>query len=111
MTDMTDQEQMLANVQFVDEKEREFFAEASLGIQVWQFLQSPAGRYLHGRAKLELEIVKDEMLELNPYSFFGRRKYKALKIRQTTAQNFMSWCAQAITDGIAAEKQLEEYRT
>jgi ABC-type tungstate transport system permease subunit len=105
-----DRQEQLSEVQFVDDTEREYFAEAQLGLQVYDFLLSPAGRYLHGRAKLELQIVKDEMAELNPYSFFGKRKWRALKIRQETAESFMRWCAEAITTGSQAEKALEEYR-
>ena len=40
-----------STVEFINDQEREYFAEAHLGEQVRSFLVSPAGRYLHGRAK------------------------------------------------------------
>lgn len=109
MADTTEQE-LLNTLQFVDDREKQYFAEAQLGLQVRDFLASPAGRYLHGRAKLELEEVKEELLKLNPYSLFGRRAFKRLKERQAHAENFMRWCAEAITEGVQAERKLEEYR-
>jgi hypothetical protein len=103
--------ELLNTLQFVDAKEKEFFATAQLGFQVREFLAGPAGRYLHGRAKLELEDVKNEMLDLYPYSLRGIRKWRELKVRRLHAENFMRWCADALSEGAQAEKELEEYRT
>ena len=56
----------LPNVEFVNEQERQYFAEAVLGEEVRQFLQSDVGRYLHGRAKGEYDRCRDKMFDLDP---------------------------------------------
>jgi hypothetical protein len=104
------QEEILANVEFVDDREREFFATAVLGIQARDFLISPIGKYLHGRAKLELQVVKDEIAELNPHSWWHRRKWAKLAMRKEAAENFMRWMIEVITDGTQAERKLDEFR-
>lgn len=107
---MTDQEEILQNVEFVSSKERELFSAAVLGIQARDFLVSPVGKYLHGRAKLELEIVKDAIAELNPHSWWHRHKWRKLLARKTAAENFMRWLVEVISDGTQAERELDEYR-
>jgi hypothetical protein len=96
----------LTQVEFVDEKEREYFARAKLGSDVEAFLQSDVGRYLHGRAKQEVTECQEQALDCNPNSWFGRRKLSKLQTRAATAENFMRWCADAIVDGRSAESQL-----
>ena len=39
-----------SSIEFVNEQERAYFAEAVLGEEVRQFVASDVGRYLHGRA-------------------------------------------------------------
>jgi len=97
-------------INFVDQREREFFARAQLGQQVLDFLASNVGRYLHGRAKNELEQAQVDALECNPDSFFGRRKLKKIRHRADVARSFMTWCADAIQDGEVAYQELKQYR-
>ena len=99
---------LINTLDFVDQNERRHFAQAQLGEQVREFLCSPAGRYLHGRAKMELQEVKDKALECNPYSFFGRRKLKKIQHQAGIARAFMTWCSDAITDGEFSYRELEE---
>lgn len=97
-----------SNIEFINDSERHYFMEANLGEQVRSFLNSPTGRYLHGRAKLEVENTKDELFDLDPYSSEGRAKHAKLKADGLAAQNFIKWCAEAIINGDAAAKQLDE---
>ena len=103
-------EESLKNVTFVDDREKLYFATARLGIQAIEFLNGPTGRYLHGRAKQQLDQCKEAGLRCNPDSFFGRRKLRKIRNKAELAEMFMSWCAEIITEGEAAEQELKDYR-
>ncbi len=100
----------MSGIEFVDEGERLHFAHAHLGNNVRTFLASAVGRYLHGRAKLELEEARDAILDCNPNSFFGRRKINKIQRQADGARNFIRWCTDAITEGNFAEQELTNYR-
>lgn len=102
-----------AEISFIDEKERELFARATLGDDIRDFLRSPVGRYLHGRAKQQLEESKIDALAVDPdgwRAFFVRRKLRQIRLRAEIARSFMKWCADAIVDGDHAARELDEYR-
>lgn len=99
------------NVDFLDEKEREYFAEAHLGHQTKEFLHSPVGRLLHGRAKQALEAAQQKALEIDPDSEDALKQLRRVRQEAAIAQLFMRWCADAIENGSAAEVQLDEYRS
>jgi hypothetical protein len=106
-------EDQLLRMQFVDDRERQMFAEASLGIEAQEFLRSPVGAYLHGCAKQEYESAKEELLHLAPARWGWQSKrvqLKALKLqmRAENAHNFMQWMAEAIQQGALAEQSLEQ---
>ena len=48
-------------LEFIDKTERDYFAQAKLGEDIRVFLVSPAGRYLHGCAKQEVENYRDAL--------------------------------------------------
>jgi hypothetical protein len=100
----------LSGIEFIDDGERMHFAHARMGQDVRMFLTSPVGRYLHGRARLELEEARDVILEANPHTFFGRRKIKKIQRQAESAKLFIRWCTDAITEGDFAEQELENYR-
>lgn len=102
-------EDLVNTLEFVDKNEQVHFARAQLGEQVKDFLRGPAGRYLHGRAKLQLQECQEKALECNPHSFFGRRKLKTIQHDAGIARSFMSWCADAIQDGEFSYTELEEH--
>jgi hypothetical protein len=104
------EEDRLANVTFVDQKERLYFAQAKLGIDVYDFLNGTTGRYLHGCAKQEVEAYRDALEECNPHSLFGRRKIARLQKKAEAARMFMRWCSDAIQEGNSASHELENYR-
>lgn len=106
--DINDSE-LIQKIDWVDAREREHFAKAQLGEQVKEFLLSPVGRYLHGRAKQDLEECRELALECNPDSLFGRRKLRRLKRKAGVANNFIQWCVDAITEGEISYRELQEY--
>ncbi len=91
-----------------DDRERELYATMILREDVLEFLRSPVGRYLHGRAKLDLEAAKEDLLDCNPLSWWGRRKILKIQHRADVARSLMLYCVDAINDGNVAEKQLTE---
>lgn len=100
--------ELINRLEFVDDQERLYFAKAQLGEQIREFLVSPAGRYLHGRAKQQLQGCQEEALSCNPNSFFGRRKLSRIQRDAEVARSFMSWCADAITEGEYSYRKLQE---
>jgi len=97
-----------SNVEFINDAERRYFMEGNLGEQVRAFLCSEVGQYLHGRARMDFEAAKEELFDLDPYTNEGRAEYARLKIEGCAAQNFLKWCADAIINGDAATRQLNE---
>lgn len=100
---------LINRLEFVDEREKRHFATAQLGEQVRDFLGGPTGRYLHGRAKQQYEECKELAIGCNPHSLFGRRKLARLQKDAEIARLFMSWCADAITEGEYSYSALQEY--
>ena len=103
-------EERVRDVQFVDKAEQQYFAQAKIGNDVYDFLHSPVGRYLHGCAKQEVEELRDALEKCNPDTFWGRRKIRRLQVKAKAARYFMTWCAEAIQVGEFSYRQLEEYR-
>ena len=99
-----------SNVHFVSDQEREYFAEAHLGEQVREFLQSPVGRYLHGRAKADIDEGKDKLADIDPRTSEGIAEWKQVKQDMANAEAFMRYLADAINHGDMAAQLLEEYR-
>lgn len=97
---------MTQNLEFLDEQERELYAAVALKEETLDFLRSPVGRYLHGRAKIDLEAAKEELLDCNPWTWWGRRKIARIQQRADTARCFLKYCTDAIEDGFVAEKTL-----
>lgn len=104
-----DDTDLINRLDFVDEQERIHFANAQLGEQIRAFLVSPAGRYLHGRAKQLLLQSQEDALGCNPDSFFGRRKLRRIQQDADVARRFMTWCADAIVEGEASYRELQQY--
>jgi len=96
------------NIEFISPQEREYFARAHLGEEAIQFLNSNIGKYLHGCAKQEVELLRDALEQHNPDSIFGRRKIRKLQKKAEVARYFMQWCAEVINDGEHAFQQLKQ---
>ena len=101
---------LVNKLDFVDSNEQAHFARAQLGEQIREFLNGPAGRYLHGRAKLQLQDCREKALDCNPHSFFGRRKLKTIQHDAGIAKAFLTWCADAIQEGEFSFRELQAYK-
>ncbi len=100
-----------SNVDFINDQERQYFAEAHLGEIVRDFLVSPVGRYLHGRAKAVVEDGKNRLAEIeDPTTIKGAGEWKRIKQEMANAESFMQWLAEAMVNGDMAAEQLKEYR-
>lgn len=96
---------MTEEIEFVSNRERELFARARLGGQVLDFLRSPTGRLLHGRAKADYEAGKEELVNISILSLF---KYLRARRRIVHSQTFMKYCVDAIQDGDVAYQELQD---
>lgn len=103
-------DQDFSGITFVDEGERLHFETARLGNETLMFLRSNVGRYLHGRAKQELDEAKEAMSKCNVDSLFGRRKYKKHQRKAEIASMFIRYCTDIITEGEFSAQELENYR-
>lgn len=97
-------------LEFINEQEREYFAEAVLGEDARQFLQSSVGRYLHGCARQEYDRCRDKMFDTDPYTPEGKREWARLKQDAAAAAHFLRWCVDVIQRGDQAATMLETYR-
>ena len=95
-------------MKFADEKERELYAAATLGEDARNFLASSVGKYLHGRAVNDLEQAKEDLLKVDPDSFWGRRKFRKIQQRAEIAQKFIGYLVDAIQDGDMAYQELQD---
>ena len=104
-------EEWMQRIQFANERERALFAEARFGETVRTFLVSDVGRYLHGRAKAQIEECQDKCLELDPDEPGFETEYRKLKADAVHAETFMRWLADALQNGELAAQQLTEENT
>ena len=91
-------------VEFISDQERAYFEEAKFGEDVRTFLVSNVGRYLHGRARIQLLEAQDELVRCAPEELMD------LQAKAKQAEIFMSWLAEAISNGDLAYQTLKEYR-
>ncbi len=104
-------EKDFSHLTFVDEQEQLYFAEAQLGHETIDFLHSPVGRLLHGRAKQIVDQAKADLLDINPTTRRGFRRFTKIQTEARQAKWFMQWIADAIEQGKAAAAQIDFYRS
>ena len=97
-------------LQFINEAERQYFAEAVIGEDIQQFLMSTTGQFLHGCAKSEYDRCRDQMFDTDPYTMEGKKEYLRLKAEAWAASHFMQWCVDAVLRGREAEGMLKSIR-
>lgn len=78
-------------------------AEAMLGKDAEEFLNSDVGRYLLARAKEEIEQAQDELSSVSPWR---RNRIKQLQSQVWRARSVKQWLAELITAGRQAESLL-----
>ena len=97
-------------LEFINDSEEQYFAEAVIGEEVRQFLSSSVGRFLHGCAKAQYDKCRDKIFDIDLYTAEGKREYEKLKMDAWAASHFMQWCVQAMQQGNEAETMLNEIR-
>ena len=80
-------------------------AEADLGRQVKEFLQSDIGRYLMGCAQQEHQAAMEALKRTSPWR---RRRITELQNQAWRAESFMSWLRELLIRGRTAEGALVE---
>ena len=98
-------------VNFVDERERDLFNIALLGEDVIHFFRTdPVGKYLHHRAKLELQQAEVDALAVDIDGWrgwlFAKRKLRKIHQKAEVARLFIKWLGDAIVDGRNADREL-----
>lgn len=91
-------------IQFHSEDERALFTEARLGQEAIDFLSSPLGRLLQGRAETDIEEAKDVLVDLDPGDTSTIQTWQT---KAKVARQFIRWIGEAIQNGRNAEQQLE----
>lgn len=99
-----------STIDFISDKERELFEEARLGVDLQSFLNQTAGRYLHERARNDLERIRNELQTLNPFEKGGRTQWEDLQREAWCAEHFLLWCVEAIRNGNESRVNLESFR-
>jgi hypothetical protein len=102
--------QLGEHIEFINDQEKQYFAEAMVGEEVLSFLNSTTGMYLHGCAKRTYQKCLEELFELDPFTAEGKKEHARLQREAWCAEQFMKWCKEAIETGRDAAVQLESYR-
>lgn len=82
----------------------ELYAEAMIGRDAEDFIQSDIGRYIVGCAEQEAQEAMDQLKHVYPWR---RRKITELQNKIWRAESIQSWIAELIIKGKQATQQLE----
>lgn len=80
-------------------------AEAMLGQDAEEFIQSDLGRYVLARAEEEEQAAQEILAKVSPWR---RRRITQLQDQIWRARSFKSWLAELVFSGKQALQQLEE---
>jgi hypothetical protein len=80
-------------------------AEAVLGRDAEEFLNTELGRYILGRCEQEIAEAQDQLSSVSPWR---RRRIQQLQNEVWRAQSMKAWLGELITNGRSAEASLEE---
>jgi hypothetical protein len=80
-------------------------AEAVLGRDAEEFLNTELGRYILGRCEQEIAEAQDQLSRVSPWR---RRRIQQLQNEVWRAQSMKAWLGELITNGRSAEASLEE---
>lgn len=83
----------------------ELVAEAVLGRDAEDFIQSDIGRYIIGCAEQESYEAMDQLKRIYPWR---RRKIQELQNKIYRAESIQSWLAELVIKGKQAIQQLED---
>lgn len=83
---------------------KELFAEAIIGRDAEEFVQSDIGQYIIGCAEQEANEAMDQLKHVLPWR---KRKITELQNKIWRAESLQSWLAELIIKGKQATQQLE----
>jgi len=78
------------------------FAEAKLGVDAEKFLSTTLGKYLVGRAELELQEAHKELESCKP------EELQEIQNKAWRASSLINWLAEAVHNGRHAEYELKQ---
>ena len=84
---------------------QELYAEAILGKDAEEFVESELGRFIIGRAEQEIEDAVNELKKCYPWR---TRKIRELQNRIWRAESVQNWLAELVVRGRQALNQLDE---
>lgn len=91
-----------------DEDNRLLVAEGMLGSDAVEFVKSDLGRYLIGRATIDVREATDSLKKTWPWR---KRRIQQLQNEIWRAEHFKGWLLQAITSGRTALSELDRRTT
>ena len=83
----------------------ELFAEAMIGRDAEEFINSDVGKYLIGCAEIEAQEAMDQLKRCYPWR---RRKIAELQNKIWRAESVQTWLAELVIKGKQAIEQLDE---
>ena len=89
---------------YINNMSQELFAEAIMGRDAEDFIQSDIGQYLIGCAEQEAHEAMDQLKRIFPWR---RTKIIELQNKIWRAESIQSWLAEIIIKGKQATQQLE----
>ena len=92
----------------LDPTSRTLVAEADLGVQAKEFLDSDLGQHFVGSAQQEIAEAQIALAKVAPWR---RRRIQELQNRIWRANFLLGWLRELLLSGRAAESALEEQET
>lgn len=84
---------------------QDIFNAIDFGIEVQAFIGSKVGQYLIKRADADVEDALEQLKEINPSD---EREIRSLQTTIKRAESVQYWMAEAIQEGLNAEKLITE---
>ena len=69
-----------------------------LGKEAHTFFNSPVGNYLTECVERDLEMARDELEKCDPTNFWGRRKWKRVKMRMESIRRVNSYLVDLVME-------------
>ena len=97
---------------FLNEEERSLFAEADLGEQAINFLDSELGRFMRGMAIQDRSEALESLArpEADPDTDEGRNVIRQSRFKAAVANQFLDYLQSAVNSGEAAYQSLKQLR-
>lgn len=95
-------------VEFADQHERVLFAEAAIGLDCRDFIESQVGRRVLGAAHQDYEDLKEQIVAIDPVSEQNIAQIRVLQAKKEGVICGVRWLLEAVVAGMEAERALAE---